>query len=361
MKTSYSQSGTYKDCPQHWKFKYKDKIDVPNTGASTFFGSAVDSAVMALLEGKPDYMGVFYSMWQEQKNYSGERVALFDNPDIVYAYADFDNDLFELEHMREMEAWVGDLGLNYLGNSYLDIYKQIAKIKNNIYKHLKHNELIFFNRVSWLSMRIKGKILIQSFVDDFYPQIEEVLATQKRTNIKDPVEGDVINGVIDMVLKLKNHDLPIVFDLKTAARPYKPEQIEYSEQLALYSAMAGNVYGTNKVGYVVLCKQIHKDKVSYCEKCQHKKDGKHKTCNNTYVVEDKVTRCGGNWQETTIISPKVQVLIADKSGEEVNAVLMDQENIIKGMKHEVIYRNLSKCDNWYGNVCPYKKICLKKG
>jgi hypothetical protein len=253
----------------------------------------------------------------------------------------------------KIEGWINDWDA---------AFHAVAKAKKNPYKRMPANHLAFFNRMSWLSMYYKGLLLIESFEQQFLPKIEKVLAVQKHSSIKDETVGDSITGYIDMILKLKGHERPIIFDLKTAARPYTQEQIEHSEQLTIYLAMEGQRFNTDQVGYIVLSKAINKEVEAYCRKCNYKKDGRHRSCNNmvnTVEPEQKPVRCDGEWNETVVLKPLVQVLIERKSDNQVNKVMEDQSNIILGMKNGVVFKNTSKCMNWYGNKCPYFNLCHK--
>lgn len=253
-------------------------------------------------------------------------------------------------------------------------YAECAKAKRNKYKRIPAKQLTFFNRMSWLSMYYKGMLLIEAFHTQFFPKIETVLAVQKHGFLKDEETGDSITGYIDMILKLKNIERPIIFDLKTAARPYTDDQIEHSEQLTIYLAMEGQRFNTDQVGYVVLSKAINKETEAFCNSCGHKRDGRHKTCNNEVthtkelspediaagiIAKSTTGRCTGSWNETVVLKPQVQVLIRGKNDKQIEDVLESQSNIIVGMKNRVVYRNTSKCENWYGNRCPFFDLCHK--
>ena len=134
--------------------------------------------------------------------------------------------------------------------------------------------------------------------------------------------------------------------------------------------MEGQRFNTDKVGYLVLSKQINKETVAYCSKCNHKREGRHKTCDkrvettepstaNNKVGKDGLVRCEGDWIETVELKPLVQVMIEKKTDSQVQHVMEDQSNIIVGMKNHVVYKNTSKCLNWYGNKCPYYNLCHK--
>jgi hypothetical protein len=206
--------------------------------------------------------------------------------------------------------------------------------------------------MSWLSLHRKGKLLIEAFYNDFLPKIVKVLAIQQHAKIEDPTTKDILAGVIDMVLEVQGYNKPIIFDLKTAAMPYTQDQIDISEQLASYAAMKSAEYNTDLVGYVVLCKNIQKEYIYTCGKCGNIKGGRHKTCE---IMNPD--RCGGDWVEKKTLIPTVQVLVEKKSPEQIQDLLQDITNIVYGMKSGVVYKNTNRCNDHYGGVCPYKKLC----
>jgi len=359
FKTSYSQNSTYIKCPQHWNLKYNGGWEAEIQGASTFFGSAVDAAVTAMLEGSQDFIKIFYDRWEFQSNY-GTHTRVFDNANITYTHKDFDADLLEAKDFPFMEKWAKELGLmaataTPTNEELVALMKQTAKDKSNPYKRFTDEQFKFFNRCSWLSMKRKGKLLINAFHTQFFPKIKKVVATQMRSKIEDTGTGDSMVGVVDMVLEIDGYDKPIIFDLKTASQPYDQDQIDVSPQLTLYAAMEAQKYATDLVGYVVLSKNIQKDEVSTCKSCGHNKTTRHATCDN--VINGN--RCGGAWDTQKVPRPMVQVMVEKKSQDQINDLLTDSANIITCMKNGLVYKNHDACSNWFGSDCPYKKLCHK--
>lgn len=359
IKTSHSQNNTYITCPQHWHMSYNERWTNPVEGSSTYFGSAVDAAVGEMLEGKQDWLKTFYDRWNKSWSF-GKSTQIFDNPDIIYGHKDFDQYVLEPKDYPQLEIWAKSLNLMGQGatpspDDLVALYKTCAEIKKNPYKHITPDQLTYFNRASWLSMKRKGKVLLNAFHTQFYPKVKKVLATQQRATIKDAATGDSITGFIDMVLELDGYDKPIIFDLKTAGMPYDQSDMDLTQQLTLYSAMKGAEYKTDLVGFVVLCKNIPKKTVNTCASCGHVKTGRHKTCDN--VINGN--RCGGNWDETVTPEPVVQVIIDSKTPQQVQSLLSDIGNIIFGMKNGIVYKNTSKCNDWYGGPCPYYNACHK--
>jgi hypothetical protein len=369
FKTSFSQSSTYVACPRYWWNSYNEKWKSEVEAASLYFGTAVDASIMAMLENKPDYMAIFKDRWRKAFQY-GKATPIFDNPDIVYNTADFDDDVLLPKDLDQMLLWAAELKVGD-GPNPVDIFKEIAKIKKNPYKRTSDAQMKYFSRCSWLSMKRKGEVLINSFKDQFLPKIKVVHTTQKYAKIEGQ-DGDLITGYIDMILEIEGYDKPVIFDLKTAARPYEQSQIDLTEQLTLYAAMKANEYQTDLVGYVVLCKNIPKETVAHCKSCGHTKDGRHQTCNNMVerefphptikdvpLIEIKSVRCEGEWLEKTVLKPIVQVLVERKTPEQVEELLKDYSNIILAMKNRIVYKNTSKCLSWYGSKCVFYDLCHK--
>lgn len=357
IKTSHSQNNTYIACPTHWDMSYNQGYSNPIEGASTYFGSAVDAAVGDMLEGKQDWLKTFYDRWNKSWSF-GKSTQIFDNPDIIYGHKDFDVHVLEAKDYPQLELWAKQLNLIASNSTptpleLVDLYKTCAEIKKNPFKNITPDQLTYFNRASWLSMKRKGKLLLNAFHTQFYPKVKRVLATQQRATIKDDVSGDAITGFIDMVLEIDGYDKPIIFDLKTAGMPYSQEDIDLTQQLTLYAAMKGNEYNTDLVGFVVLCKNIPKKSVHTCDSCGHIKTGRHKTCDN--VINGN--RCGGNWTETVTPEPVVQVMIEKKTPQQIQMLLSDIGNIILAMKSGIVYKNTSKCNDWYGARCPFYNAC----
>jgi hypothetical protein len=265
-----------------------------------------------------------------------------------------------------MEDWVKELRIGKMGPDAVDIMKTVAKNKKNPYKNPSENQIKYFNRCSWLSLKRKGEILLYAFIEQFMPNVEEVLAIQKHAYLKDENTGDAVMGYLDFVLKLKDREKPTIFDLKTSANPYKQEQIEQTDQLTLYAAIEGENFKTDDVGYVVCVKNIKKNSVGICKSCGHKKTGQHKTCDNMLQrpqdpagqqLYEKEERCGGEWEFKTELEPEIQVLIETKSQQQMTEILLDQGNILEAMNRQIVYKNTSKCNNWYGGKCPYFNLC----
>ena len=359
MKSSYSKSNTYINCPQMYKNQYVDRYEPMTQGASLMFGTAIDAAATAMLQEDPKWLIKFYDRFEYVVN-NGVGFKSFDSDKISYSHKDFDADILEPKDVLELEKWAKELNMIPLTNivaksDVVRLFKEAAKAKSSPYIKMTDEQLKYFNRCSWLSLKRKGRILLESFEKQFKPKVKKVHALQKHTKIVDQSTGDEIVGVIDLVVDLEGYDKPVILDLKTSAFPYEASQLELSPQLTLYSAMEAHNFQTDLVGYVVLCKNIPKDEVSICSSCGNKKNTRHKTC-------DLITngqRCNGVWTTTIVPNPQVQVIVEKKSQEQIDSLLLDYGNILLAMKNNIVYKNTNLCTNFYGGLCPFYKLCHK--
>lgn len=355
MRSSYSQNNTYTNCPTHWDWSYNKKLKGPDTSSSLYFGSAVDESVMAMLKNETGYLDVFYSRWKSAKAYgNGPDIPIFDNPNITYSAADLDCELFSQSDYDDIGAWAKQLKVSKTGIVTAEDIIQIGKNIRNPHKKVSDSAKKFFNRACWLSLNIKGEIMVESFKKDFFPLIKKVHAVQIPGKIV-TAAGDTMFGYLDFVAEIEGYADPIIFDLKTASKPYGQKQIDTTEQLTLYYAMAGEQYKTNYVGYVVLSKAINKNETGTCKTCGANKTSSHRTCNAAV----NGVRCKGDWDIKKELDPKVQVLIESKSVDQKTQLISDYSNVMQAMKSGVIFKNLDKCNNWYGQQCPYFNACHK--
>lgn len=345
-------------CSKAWYWQYIEGYYSEMEGSSLYFGTAIDRAVSDMLENNPDWLKTFHNAWEYQSK-DGKGARLFDHSAITYSHKDMDFDLLAPQDYLELEKWAKELKLintmtTTTNQQLADLFKTCSKAKSNPYIKITDEQFKYFNRCSWLGLKRKGEILLKSFDEQVRPKITKVVSTQKRSEITDPITGDQIVGYVDMILELQGYDKPIIFDLKTSAKPYEQHQLDVSPQLTLYAAMEAKKHNTNLVGYIVLHKNVAKDSVAHCDKCNIKKNTRHITCNATPVGN---IRCNGNWVENTLLVPEVQIMIAEKSQEQIDDLLLDYGSIVLAMKNQIVYKNIDKCDNWYGGLCPFKNLC----
>lgn len=350
VKLSHSSATMFADCSMKWKYWYKDKLRPVTQSAALLFGSAVDQGINALLrqtDKTPESMFEFFWRFQDV---NGVRTYLPKCIDIVYSNTDYDEELLLEDDISKMKE---ELQIE----APLELLGRIYKYKEEVgFDGLSPEQKLVLNYANWLCLRRKGLLMIQAVKDEILPNVEEVLGVQEYVKLENS-EGDLIVGYVDFVCRWKGYDNPIVFDFKTSSVEYTKDSVLTSPQLSLYVHALSEKYNTRNAGYLVLSKNIRKNKKKVCTKCSYENEGtSHKTCNN--MVEG--SRCNGDWKVT--INPKVWVqIIVDEINEIVeNNVIDNMDWINKSIKMELFHRNMSSCIKYNGKVkCPFYDKCYK--
>lgn len=352
-KLSHSSVSKFQHCPTAWKYHYVERIRPTRQHAALSFGTALDKAIGALLENSNPHE-VFEKFWRFQY-LNNKQTYLPDCIDVVYAESDFDKDLISDDSAKAFELTKKEIieAVSYKEEKGFDnIPDEIKKIANIGY---------------WLCLLTKGKLMIDAFIKKVQPKLTKIYSTQEYVELENE-EQDKIIGYVDLVADVVGYDTPIILDVKTSAREYKDNSAIYSPQLTLYINALGDKYGTRKAGFIVLSKQIIKNKTKICSVCNHDgSGGSHKTCNNETMqtVESKkgpvqkAVRCGAEWVET--LSPEAYVqFIIDEIPQQTEELVMDNiSDINNAIKSGVFTKNLSNCLNSFGKPCEYLNLCYK--
>lgn len=347
---SHSSTAMYQTCPQKWKYNYQDKLRSKIQSAALLFGSAVDKAITAKLKGDPSKnpINIFGYNWRFQ-DINGVNTYLPKSPDIAYANADYDEELLLPEDIKKLQE---ELNL-------LDPIKEV----DYIYKEkevvgfagLTREQKITLNYANWLCLYRKGLLMLEAVDKHIIPNITEVLGTQEYVSLPN-AEGDSVIGYVDLVARWKGFDVPIIFDVKTSAREYERDSVLVSPQLTLYMHGLYEKYQTRKCGFLVLNKNVRKNKTKQCSVCGMDGTGQsHRTCNNE--IDGK--RCKGAWNVTVNPEVYVQIIIDEIPEQTENIVLDNYDHINKSIKNGIFHRNLNSCIQ-YGSVkCAYYDLCYK--
>jgi len=196
--------------------------------------------------------------------------------------------------------------------------------------------------------------MLGAYAEQVLPKINKVLSVQEKVELPND-NGDSITGFVDLVADIKGHGV-VILDNKTSAMEYAMDSVVMSPQLSLYLHILEEKYNTRKAGFIVLRKQIVKNRKKICSKCGHDGSGaRHKTCDN--VVDD--VRCHGEWTET--IDPKVNIqFIVDEIPERTEEIVLENmDNANQAIKNGVFTRNFTACSNTFGGDCVYKSLCFK--
>ena len=340
LRLSHSQASRFQDCAKSYEYHYVQKIRPTTKSAALFFGSAIDKAMDEMLRDPVKGRAAFETAWAKQE-INGELTELKTSTQIVYANSDYDAELLVEEDIAELGS-LEDID---------KIYKQKDAIGFDL---LSREKKLLLNKANWLCLRRKGLAMLRTLEEEVIPNIEEVLATQKFVQLEN-AHGDTVIGYADLVCKYKGYEKPIIFDLKTSARPYEEDSVLTSPQLALYVYGLYDEYKTHKAGYIVLSKQIKKNKTKICSKCGNDGSGKsHKTCD----ADVGGKRCHGEWKVTLDPRAIVQVLVDDVPEKTQEIVVENMGYVSDSIKSKVYPRSFGSCKKPWG-LCPYFNLCYK--
>lgn len=350
---SFSQISKYSQCPRSYKYYYVDRLRERSVTAFLPFGSAIDEALNSILtefknkkEITCDYKTIFDEKWNTVKinkiNYP-----LIDCTLVGYAKSDFILDILKEEDFRFISAKAKELEVEY--TDLYEIKEQLEKEKNT--HTISESRHKFLNIINWLSLRRKGHLMLDAYVQKIIPEIEYVVDVQKKVELTSDC-GSTLVGYVDAIVKFKQDIEPCVLDNKTSSMFYTEEKIKFSQQLFIYAY----ALGLSRVAYAVMSKNIKLDKRSTCTVCGHESKSAHKTCN---AVDENGKRCGGAW--TLSVNPECMTqVLRDRVEENTKLVVIDNiAEINDAIKAKVFPKNLNTCTNLYGNPCPYLNFCWK--
>jgi PD-(D/E)XK nuclease superfamily len=355
---SHSQLSRFQMCSHSYKLHYIDRIRPKVTHAALLFGSAMDAALNIILtepnagnKSEEEFEKTFTT-----SKINDEEVYLPTNISLVYSNSDFDGDLLTEEDYKFITKTIESSQLTQY-TDYLEVYKQLgSRKKESGFDSLTDKEKSFFNLMNWTCLRQKGFLMLQAYRKKVLPRIHKVYAVQKKVSLSNNV-GDSIVGYVDLIAELKGEEgVAVILDNKTSSMEYEADSVLTSPQLSLYTHILEKEYSTRKAGYIVLRKQIIKNRKKICKSCGFDgSGGRHTTCNNTIGGK----RCGGEWVET--ISPEVAIqFIVDEIPEATEALVMENvDGINDAIKAKSFTRNLNSCSNWYGGKCAYFNLCYR--
>lgn len=334
---SFSSWNTYLTCGMMYNIEKVLGYEPIQKSSALVFGSAIDAAFNELLtSGDVD---------KAKSIFKSKIKVLLKKTDHYFFKEDFDFDL-----LTEKQC---NMALDYLTelkyNGTLDIvilHKTLfEKIEENSrdYSVITNNQQLFVSCISTMSLKQKGLMMIDAYVEKVLPEIEEVISVQRATKNR--------AGFIDCEVKLKGFGV-VTADNKTASRMYTQDQIDYAYQLLLYDKETGN----NQIAYIVLGKNVKKNTEKTCNKCGFNGNGlRHKTCPD----EVNKVRCNGEWD--VLISPEieVQILVGDVNTQLQDTLLKSIEGVEDAIDKKAFPMNLNACPNQYGKPCPYIDYCHK--
>jgi hypothetical protein len=338
---SHTAVDKYLTCGQMYKLHYIDKIKPVETTSALVFGSAIDKAIEAMLQGVDPY-ATFIDHWTFPiiKN---EKTDLREYKDITYYKSDIDLDLLTAEDSVYITS--------KLPREVDCIDDVISRIKQQEHRPVSPEVQAAYNLVGWHCLLRKGKLMLDAFARDIRPSIAKVVSTQRMVELENN-DGDKTVGFVDLIVELQD-GRTVILDIKTASSPYSEDSVRTSTQLAGYSFALEDEVPHQACGYVVLNKKVKKNTEKICSACGHKGEGTHKTCD----AKINGKRCGGEWTINTTLDIDTQFLV-DAISEKLKLDVIENYNVVnKAISAKLFPRNYSKCNDIYGQRCPFFDIC----
>ena len=267
-KLSHSAASKYQLCGKSYDYHYNQKIRSQFQSAALCFGSALDNALNCILTNEGDAEKNFLSVFRFQK-INNMNTYLPSCVNLVYADTDFDYELLTQTDIEFMSDQVSSGKIKMVGLDYKDYYDILrAKKKETGYANLSLDEKVFYNNMNWLSLKNKGLLMLKAYRKKVMPRIEKVYAVQKYVSLKND-EGDSVIGYVDLIADVKGIGT-VILDNKTSAMEYEDDSVITSPQLSLYVHMLEAEYNTRTAGFIVLRKQVIKNRKKTCaNKMEH--------------------------------------------------------------------------------------------
>ncbi len=341
----HSARQKYEHCPRLYFNHYRERLRPNELNSTLLFGIAIDGAAeeYLLTKNKELCRRKFRELWNEQTQ-DDKTIQISGSLDIKYAAADLDIELLtksDNESILKIApfASVSDL---------ISVIKDEEVIKSE-------EELMAFSAANWFSMYRKGMLMLKGFVEWVDENVEEVLGTQVDIDLENEA-GDKIPGKADFVIKIHGYDKPILVDLKSSVKYYERKSVKESEQLGLYFFYLKQTKfpDMERAAYLVLNKQIKKNRKKTCNKCGAVTTGREQTCAEGGKGKN---RCNGDF--SIDISPEAMVqYIHDEIPSQFIEDTIDKFNIVVAkIKDQQFEHCWDKCDNYYGRRCPFYDFC----
>jgi hypothetical protein len=364
LKISHSQVYQYSTCSLKYKYHYVDRLRPKVISGALLFGSAMDKALGTLLTTK-DLKAAkdqFAKLWSAQQINNDLTVLPFTTK-VVYSKKDYDSDLiFPADETKFLDVKKKyNIDSDKTLKQLTAFYRELKREKGH--DGLTEEQKIIYNYGHWICLLNKGLIMLDGYNQHILPRIKKVYAQQKKISIKND-EGDEITGYIDLIAEMDDGKIYIL-DHKTSAMEYEKDAAETDQQLIVYYYNEKEDYNLGGVGFIVLYKQLDKNKKKICSACQFDgSGGRHKTCaNEIFTAESNFVekdRCGGEWNETIAPEARFDVILNEVTERAENLVIDTFSLAAQGIKNQVFIPNLQSCGGFGADYrCTFFNKCWK--
>lgn len=226
----------YMTCPKSFDLHYNVKLRPTYTTSALIFGSAMDDALNAALEGSGDPYKGFAAA------FAGHEKAT----NIIWDAKDYDSLLLTPEEKAVLLRDCKEAG--YPGDDVDELMVALFKIqgRNGAYfASMSDNQKMCLSICCHFSLSRKAEVMIRSYIEEIMVGLGKVSRVQEMVT-----DGKNVRGVIDFMAEVDGE--LVLIDNKTAKNKYTKYNIDSAIQLKLYAHLTG-VY---KVAYIVINKEL---------------------------------------------------------------------------------------------------------
>jgi hypothetical protein len=352
MKLSHSALAKYTSCGLRYKYHYINKLRQKTTSGALLFGTAIDKALGELLTSRSlDKAKTTFVNTMASQQINGLETNLAIATNVVYSRTDYDSDLIfdkdeaQFERFKTEYKIQSDKSLKQLTAYYRELKKEGG------FDNLTQTQKMVYNYGHWVCLLNKGLYMLEGYNTEILPKVKKVHALQKQISLVND-DNDEVTGYIDAIIEWEDGKTYVI-DHKTSTIEYEDDAAMTSQQLIIYYHSEKEEYKLSGVGFIVLYKQLNKNKVKTCSKCGFDgTGGRHKTCSN----ELEGVRCNGDWVETVSPQARIKTILNTVSEHAENLVISAFDKGIQGLKKEVFVPNLNSCIMPWGK-CEYYSLC----
>lgn len=308
---SHSSVTTYLECSMKYKLHYIDKIRTIKTKSAFIFGHALDCAFNVLLKERDLQKALRVFLYRMDNSIiNGKRVKVSSTDLVSYTKNDLDMELINYYECKEL------------------------------------------NNLSWHSLCLKGKLIIEAYHREVLPKIKKVISVQKKISLVNE-DGDSIGGLLDAVVVWKDGKIYLI-DNKSSTVKYEDDSVRESNQLALYHYVEKDNIKLDGAGFIVLNKNINKNRIKTCKKCKTICETNHKTCNITLRMPK--ARCNGEFEVTINPTVDIEYFFNTIEPEDEERVIEAFDKVNQGIENKEFVCNGDQCYTKFGK-CVYWDYC----
>lgn len=340
-KLSKSACEKYMACPASYDYYYNQRIVPVRTGSALMFGSAMDAALNALLLNSGNALTAYKA-----------ETAKYELGKSVPGKYDYDGELLTEDMRADLSAKLVPIGYKGdIDHLVATLVPRVSAYQKGYGPDISDNQYKALDLIHRAVFEVKAELMIAAYREKVIPQIEQVHNVQKASG----------PGYLDATVTWSGLGKRIA-DNKTAGKRYAEDACEYSAQLAMYAAEEN----ISQVTFIVMVKDMIKNRRKVCETCGHVGKGSHKTCDNIIShppegadFPSRHERCGGEWKVTISPEADIQIIHGEITPEAMAVAAELQREVQRAVDAKIFMCNVNQCNSQFGKQCEYKNLKWK--